>query len=84
MLAVLTIVLINFYILDNREIVNLIPLLALFGMCALRLIPSFNIIIQFCDNQKTKVSFSSIIKENRTEQNNFFKSKMKKIQKIKN
>ena len=47
-LAVLTIVLIIiFYILDNREIVNLIPLLALFGMCALRLIPSFNIIIQF-------------------------------------
>ena len=46
-LAVFIIVsLIIFYILDNREIANLLPLLALLGMCALRLIPSFNIIIQ--------------------------------------
>ena len=76
-LAVLTIVLIIiFYILDNREIVNLIPLLALFGMCALRLIPSFNIIIQsFAIIRKSKVSFSSIIKEMNRTKNNFFQIK---------
>lgn len=72
LLAVLTIVSITiFYILDNQEIANLLPLLALFGMCALRLIPSFNIIIQsFALIKKSKVSFTSIVKEmNKTKKN---------------
>tara|TARA_A100001015_G_scaffold226189_1_gene255437 strand:+ start:373 stop:2145 length:1773 start_codon:yes stop_codon:yes gene_type:complete len=72
LLAVFTIVsIIIFYILDNREIANLLPLLALFGMCAIRLIPSFNNIIQsFAVIKKSKISFKSIVREmNKTRYN---------------
>ena len=71
-LAVFTIVaIIIFYMKIDHSIENLLPLLALFGMCALRLIPSFNSIVQsFAVIKKTKISFNSIIKEfNKTKNN---------------
>ena len=73
LLAVITIVsIIIFYIVEDREITNLLPLLALFGMCALRLIPSFGIILtSFAIIKKSKVSFSSIIKEMDKTRNNY-------------
>ena len=73
-LAVFTITaIIIFYVYNDRSIENLLPFLALFGMCALRLIPSFNLIVQsFAVIKKTKISFESIIKEfNKTKKNSF-------------
>ena len=86
LLAVFIIVsLIIFYILDNREIANLLPLLALLGMCALRLIPSFNIIIQsFAIIKKSKVSFASIVNEMNKTRNNYSQIKYDENSKIKN
>ena len=86
LLAVLAIVsIIIFYILDNREIADLLPLLALFGMCALRLIPSFNIIIQsFAIIKKSKVSFTSIVKEMNKTRNNYSQIKYEENSKDKN
>ena len=63
-LAVFTIVaIIIFYMQVDKSIESLLPLLALFGMCALRLIPSFNIIIQSFAVIKNK----SIFRLNRKE-----------------
>lgn len=68
------VVIIIFYIYSDQSIQNLMPLLALFGMCALRLIPSFNLIIQsFRLMKKTKISFKSIVKEFNKTKNNIYK-----------
>ena len=70
-LSIFTIVvIIYYYLLNNYELQNLVPLLALFAICALRLIPSFNIILQSLGViKKSQVSFKSIIHELGTIQN---------------
>lgn len=85
LLAVITIVsIIIFYIVEDREITNLLPLLALFGMCALRLIPSFGIILtSFALIRKSKVSFLSIIKEMDKTRNNYSQIKYEEKLKVK-
>ena len=54
-------------------------------MCALRLIPSFNIIIQsFAIIKKSKVSFASIVNEMNKTKNNYSQIKYDENSKIKN
>lgn len=62
--AVISMVLIIIYFSNkNYDIKEIIPLLSLFGMAALRLIPSFNIItLGFTALKKTEISFQSIVK----------------------
>ena len=62
--AVLSMVLIIIYFSNkNYDIKEIIPLLSLFGMAALRLIPSFNIItLGFTALKKSEISFQSIVK----------------------
>lgn len=74
-LAVFTLVaIIIFFMNIDQSIENLMPLLALFGMCALRLIPSFNSIVQGLGViKKTKISFKSIVEEINKTKNNIYK-----------
>ena len=65
----------------NYDIKEIIPLLSLFGMAALRLIPSFNIItLGFTALKKSEISFQSIVKLFR--ENNKNKTKKKSHSKI--
>ena len=85
-LAVLAIVsVIIFYMYNDRSIQDLLPLLALFGMCALRLIPSFNqILLGFSVLKKSRVSFESIVKEFNEIKNNSYQIKLSDNLKNKN
>jgi ATP-binding cassette subfamily C protein len=85
-LAVLAIVsVIIFYMYNDRSIQDLLPLLALFGMCALRLIPSFNqILLGFSALKKSRVSFESIVKEFNEIKNNSYQIKLSDNLKNKN
>ena len=62
--AVISMVLIIIYFSKkNYDIKEIIPLLSLLGMAALRLIPSFNIItVGFAGLKKSEISFYSIVK----------------------